>query len=89
MKKLLFIIAFVFIGQQAFSQFYIVMTDDPTVGGCLTAEVTLTKVDPFGNKTNSCISKVADVGIVQLNLELNSIASLGYKLVEGFLVKIL
>jgi len=44
MKKLLFVLAFTFIGGQAFSQIYIVTIASSSVGGCTSGEeVTLTK----------------------------------------------
>jgi len=84
MKKLLFVLAFAFIGQQAFSQMYIVTIADPGIGGCVsTAERTLTTVTPTGTETHTCIPGYIDNGaLISLNQELNSIISQGYKLIE-------
>ena len=77
MKKLLFVLAFAFIGQQAFSQMYIVTLAD----GCSNQEIQLTKYPPVGGAINICISAEIEVGLVSLNQELNNIISLGYKLI--------
>ncbi len=82
MKKLLFVLAFVFIGQQAFSQMYIVVLDDGSVGNCSNGEITLSKTNPAGITTHVCIYQKAESGISDLNQELNSIVNLGYKLIE-------
>jgi len=91
MKKLLFVLAFIFIGQQAFSQMYIVTLSevDPIVSGCDASigEATLTKTDPLGAQTYTCItgSNWANTnGLSVLNTELNSIINTppGYKLIE-------
>jgi len=86
MKKLLFVLAFAFIGQQAFSQIYIVTVSGEINGvNCPTISSAriLTIVDPTGAQTYVCIdSYVHDGALGQLNQELNNIASLGYKLVE-------
>ena len=53
MKKLLFVLAFTFIGGQAFSQIYIVTIASSSVGGCTSGEeVTLTKVELTGQRSN-------------------------------------
>ena len=78
MKKLLFVLAFAFIGQQAFSQMYIVTLSD----GCPNQEIQLTKYPPTGGAIDICISEEIEVGLVSLNQELNSIISQGYKLIE-------
>ena len=45
MKKLLFVLAFTFIGQQAFSQMYIVTIANWNINGCdVSTELTLTTV---------------------------------------------
>ena len=58
MKKLLFVLAFVFIGQQAFSQMYIATlinnSSFPSVG-CINGEHVLVKVNPSGVETTACI----------------------------------
>jgi len=93
MKKLLFVLAFTFIGQQAFSQMYIVTAsqvagDHPM--SCYTnnsTEGVLTTIDPLGNITYQCLpaSDNADHGgenLAVVNLKLNSIMALGYKLLS-------
>ena len=84
MKKLLFVLSFAFIGQQSFSQMYIVTISGWHTGGCgSSSDVTLTKVDPTGTETNVCINKYLNNGALgQLNQELNGVVSLGYKLIE-------
>ena len=84
MKKLLFVLAFTFIGGQAFSQMYIVVIDSYQAGNC-TGNVgyrTLSITDPAGNTTHVCIQTEARYGISELNQELNNIVNLGYKLIE-------
>ena len=78
MKKLLFVLAFTFIGGQAFSQIYLVTLSD----GCPNQEIQLTKFPPTGGAIDICISEEYAVGLVSLNQELNSIISQGYKLIE-------
>lgn len=86
MKKLLFVLAFAFIGQQAFSQIYIVTTATYGLGGCSSSnpyEITLLKIDPSGNETTVCINQdIYQGGMGQLTQELNSIINQGYKLIE-------
>jgi hypothetical protein len=82
MKKLLFVLAFTFIGGQAFSQMYIVVLDDGSIGNCSVGEITLSKTNPTGSTTHVCIQAKAEFGISDLNQELNSIVNLGYKLIE-------
>ena len=87
MKKLLFVLAFAFIGGQAFSQMYIVTVSDPDINGCAqsgtTWEVTLTTVTPTGAQTKVCIPQYISQGaLISLNLELNNIINQGYKLIE-------
>jgi len=53
MKKLLFVLAFAFIGQQSFSQMYIVTITDQ--GNCPNNELTMSTIYPSGNVTNTCI----------------------------------
>ncbi len=84
MKKLLFVLAFAFIGQQVFSQMYIVTLANYNINGCdpLT-ELTLTTVTNTGTETHTCIPKDINNGaLISLNQELNSVSNLGYKLVE-------
>jgi len=86
MKKLLFVLAFTFIGQQAFSQIYIVTIAAPGIGGCSSSnpeERTLTTVTPTGIETHTCIpAYISDGALISLNQKLNSIVSQGYKLIE-------
>ena len=61
MKKILFVLAFAFIGQQAFSQMYMIHIGSYTISSCnANYEYTLTKVDPTGNATHTCICKYID-----------------------------
>ena len=85
MKKLLFVLAFAFIGQQTFSQIYIAtLLDEDNVPGAPAAgcqELVLVKIDPAGIQSISCIPDGAAYGgLTVLNQELNSIISMGYKL---------
>ena len=82
MKKLLFVMAFVFIGHQAFSQMYIVTISGYGVNNCNSGQVTLTTYPPTGGFTHTCISRDVPTGVVELNQTLNSIISQGYKLIE-------
>ena len=82
MKKLLFVLAFTFIGGQAFSQIYLVTLSDNGIGNCTNQEILLTKIPPAGAATYICISESIEDGLVPLNQELNSIISQGYKLIE-------
>ena len=79
MKKLLFVLAFTFIGQQAFSQMYIVSIAAPNIGGCNSInfeERTLTTVTPTGIETHTCIpTNISDGTLISLNQKLNSIVS--------------
>ena len=87
MKKLLFVLAFAFIGQQAFSQIYIatLTTNNNSSSACSTSAL-LTKIDPIGNTTYDCLTASAisqnAQGLIELNIGLNSIVSLGYKLIK-------
>jgi hypothetical protein len=91
MKKLLFVLVFTFIGKQGFSQIYLVtltQTHSSHPSGCdysNTNELCLTKTEPNGTQTYSCISQNTNITsspLSLLNQELNSIISLGYKLIE-------
>ena len=86
MKKLLFVLAFIFIGSQSFSQIYlanIVSFNAYPSAGCSTEEVVLIKNPPIGNQTTTCINyNVHNGGLITLNQELNSIVSQGYKLIS-------
>ena len=92
MKKLLFVFAFVFIGQQAFSQIYIV-TLSTTFGngtlhsaGCIAPDLVLSKIAPNGNITYTCVANnylgYDASTLAVINQELNAIISQGYKLIE-------
>ena len=92
MKKLLFVFAFAFIGQQAFSQMYIVTIYDlpsshPSNCPWSTDDVVMTTIDPQGNITYDCMPNGGQVfyngnHIALLNQKFNSILSQGYKLVS-------
>ena len=93
MKKLLYILVFTFIGEQAFSQMYIVTVSgfNPNVhpAGCSFANygVVMTTIDPQGNITYDCLPGGGQTNyngnnIVLLNQKFNSILSQGYKLVS-------
>jgi len=95
MKKLLFVLAFTFIGQQVFSQMYIVTyticaSNHPAATACAVAggayTNVLTTIDPSGTATYTCISNT-DInqdpsGLIELNTEFNNITSQGYKLIQ-------
>ena len=88
MKKLLFVLAFIFIGQQAFSQMYIVTYTYANINhpsACYPDDV-LTKISPTGNVTYTCIPTVVlyedPSPLVTINQELNNIIIQGYKLIE-------
>ena len=93
MKKILFVLAFTFIGQQAISQMYIVTLTGVSVihpSGCPittpgSAQFVLTKVDPSGTATYTCIDHHLTLSddpapVITINQELNSIINQGYKL---------
>ena len=90
MKKLLFVLAFVFVGQQAFSQMYIVSIGISSINGCSNYEYTLSTISPTGTITKTCIpsgynngsSNDPTNGLALINQELNSIMSQGYKLIN-------
>tara|TARA_A100001037_G_C14616691_1_gene399721 strand:- start:62 stop:409 length:348 start_codon:yes stop_codon:yes gene_type:complete len=93
MKKLLFVLAFAFIGQQAFSQMYIVTISDIRVNhpsNCPHAnsyDAIMTTIDPQGNITYDCMPNGGQAvyngnHIALLNQKFNSILSQGYKLVS-------
>jgi len=98
MKKLLFVLAFAFIGQQAFSQMYIVAVTHPENNhpnplGCSTSssyDRIMTTINPQGNTTHQCLpygvgSELGEGGgnLVLINQEFNSILSQGYKLIDS------
>ena len=81
-KKLLFVLAFVFIGGQAYSQMYIVAIVTPNANGCASSERTLLTISPTGSTTKMCIpsgytgsfsTEDPTNGLVMINQELNSI----------------
>ena len=84
MKKLLFVLVFTFIGQQAFSQIYIVTLAHSSINGCdISTELTLTTVTNTGTETHTCIPlAISNGALISLNQELNLITGLGYKLIE-------
>ena len=87
MKKIFFLLAFAFIGQQAFSQMYIVMTQAASVNDCgnNSNQLTLTTISPSGDVNKSCISSnigTTNSGLKDINEELNNIMSQGYKLIN-------
>ena len=92
MKKLLFVLVFVFVGQQAFSQIYMVTlsyVSSSHPSGCdtdNTEELCLTKTNPSGVQTYTCIQ--SNIGATStplsiLNQELNNIITQGYKLINS------
>tara|TARA_B100000902_G_scaffold137093_1_gene135302 strand:- start:278 stop:625 length:348 start_codon:yes stop_codon:yes gene_type:complete len=92
MKKLLFVLAFAFIGQQSFSQMYIVTvcglsSTHPSNCSSNSYDVVMTTIDPLGNITYDCMPQGGQVAyngnhIALLNQKFNSILSQGYKLVS-------
>jgi hypothetical protein len=84
MKKLLFVLAFTFIGGQTFSQMYMVTIGEDFNGGCASNnEVTMTTISPTGSLTHNCVLRYDGAnGVAVINQELNSIMSLGYKLIN-------
>ena len=87
MKKLLFVLAFTFIAQQAFSQMYIVTLSvaDPSHVQCNTEPI-LSIIEPNGSVSYRCLGDT-DIGynsdvIGVINQEINSIINQGYKLIE-------
>lgn len=84
MKKLLFVLAFAFIEGQAYSQMYMVTIGEHLIGGCSSNnEVTLTTISPTGSITHNCVLRYDGAnGVAIINQELNSIMSLGYKLIN-------
>ena len=99
MKKLLFVLAFAFIGQQAFSQMYMVVMSE---NSCTLGEIRITTINNLGvSTTDTCINSWDPVGYTGdspnynalnfLTLEINNIIALGYKLThidsEGIIKK--
>ena len=90
MKKLIFLFAFAFIGQQVFSQIYTLSTQGHNSGhpsNCPTFNyaMVMTKIDPAGNATYTCIPTVNpstnDSQWIVVQQEINSILNLGYKVI--------
>ena len=83
MKKLLFVLALTFIGQQAFSQICLVTISSANLGSCgNSTDRTITVIDPTGTETYTCIDYDLSMGgLGQLNQILNSVTSQGYKLI--------
>ena len=80
MKKTLFVLGFAFIGQQAFSQMYIVTisTVGTTHPDSQTNNNVITTVDPQGNITYDCLLPYSNFddgaqNLVDINLNFNSI----------------
>ena len=77
MKKLLFVLAFAFIGQQSFSQVYIMTYSQvlQNTSGC-SFDHALTKIDPTGNVTYTCVTResigVDPVTLVTINIKINN-----------------
>ena len=89
MKKLLFLLTLAFIGQQAFSQMYIVTLSQAyslNHVACGNYEPVLSIVTPNGAITYTCLgsNQIGEnsnvIGII--NQELNNIINQGYKLIE-------
>ena len=86
MKKLLFVLVFVFIGQQSMSQVYMMTftENDNPPSGCQTSFI-LTKIDPTGNVTYTCLESwnidEDPQTFVTINIEINAIINQGYKLI--------
>ena len=91
MKKSLFVLAFAFIGQQAFSQMYIVTLRFVTSNHSSNCQITgndmvMTTIDPQGSITYECVPNNQYIqpngsGLSILNQNFNSIISQGYKFV--------
>ena len=92
MKKLLFVLAFAFIGQQTFSQMYIVTASNlepshPSNCASGTYDAVMTTIDPQGNITYDFMPDGGQLeyngdNIALLNQKFNSLISQGYKLVS-------
>ena len=91
MKKLLFVLALIFIGQQAFSQMYIVAINTHNQNyhpfSCPSgSNVLMTTVDPQGNASYECLyeddnTEVSATNLIKINANFNYIIGQGYKLV--------
>jgi len=93
MRKLLFVLAFTFIGQQAFSQMYIVTLSETHQSGAHSVctgpnqpQPFLTIVEPSGNIQYVCLSTnllgINSYVLGEINQALNNIINQGYKLIE-------
>ena len=79
MKKLLFVLGFAFIGQQVFSQSYMLMVYEDDNSGC--SDLTMQTIDNFGIiVTDTCLFEEPSYALTAINKELNNIMTLGYKL---------
>ena len=93
MKKLLFVLAFAFIGQQAFSQVYIITEKYDGVGGQTLTFDSVFVTNPLGVTTTHSIPHILLSTINHnsaLNIILNNVINLGYKMIpnqrdDGFL----
>ncbi len=91
MKKLLFVLAFAFIGEYAFSQMYIVSVSALSnnhiagLGNNAPYDGIITIIDPTGNATYTYLAEESastnPQNLILINQTLNNIISLGYKLV--------
>ena len=86
MKKLLFVLAFAFFGQQVFSQMYIVTLSYASSSHVqCSSEPILSIIEPSGTISYRCLGSSdislnsAVIGVI--NQELNSIINQGYKLI--------
>ena len=93
MKKLLLILYFAFIGQQALSQMYMAILSTTNINanqnpsGCIN-DFVLVKIDPQGNISYDCLGFVTYplnsdyTPLSNLNVALNNIINQGYKLIK-------
>ena len=90
MKKIFFLLAFAFIGTQAYSQVYMLAVVDANGVECTNGlendiDLALVKIDPLGNETIICDEACVDASIGfgclgMINQEINIIVNEGYKL---------
>ena len=85
MKKIFFLLAFAFIGTQAYSQVYMLaVVNGEGLEECENeTELALVKIDPLGNETIICVCPFEEVGygcLGMINQEINLIVNEGYKL---------
>ena len=81
MKKLLFVLAFVFISLHTMSQMYIIVaTDNHCTPSTSTWGWEVKIINPLGNSNSICVNH--ETGFEEINMELNNIISLGYKLIH-------